>query len=125
MREGNSGDLEGATMNLTYAVDRLLEVGWLPQDDLDVEHLPDGRSFPSVLGVQRDFARAGLELSINHNLIFNCYRATWAPVGQPLDPGHAADDRHGTVVGACQREAAVYALAQLKAAQMEYQLTSV
>ncbi|HXR34778.1 MAG TPA: hypothetical protein VN754_02445 [Candidatus Binataceae bacterium] len=112
-------------MNLTYAVDRLLEVGWLPQDDPDVEHLPDGRSFPSILGVQREFARAGLELSIKHNLVFKCYRATWAPVGEPLDPGHAADERHGMVVGACEREAAVYALAQLRAAQMEYQLTTV
>jgi hypothetical protein len=109
-------------MNLTYAVDRLLEAGWLPQDDVDVEHLPDGRAFPSVLAIQREFARAGLELSIKHNLIFNCYRATWAPAGEPLDPSHAADDRHGTVVGACQKEAAVYALAQLKTAQAEHQL---
>jgi len=112
-------------MNLAYAVDRLLEVGWLAPDGLDVEHLPDGRAFPSILGVQREFSRAGLELSIKHNLIFNCYRATWAPVGEPLDPSHAADERHGTVVGACQREAAVYALAQLKSAQAEYQYTSV
>jgi hypothetical protein len=112
-------------MNLAYAVDRLLDVGWLYTGDLDVEHLPDGRPFPSVLGVQREFSKAGLELSIKHNLIFNCYRATWAPVGEPIDPSHAADERHGTVVGACQREAGVYALAQLKAAQAEYQLTSV
>jgi hypothetical protein len=112
-------------MNLTYAVDRLLEAGWLPQDDLDLEHLPDGRPYPSVLSVQREFSKAGLELSIKHNLIFNCYRATWAPAGEPLDPSHAADERHGTVVGACEREAAVYALAQLRAAQAEYQLASV
>jgi hypothetical protein len=108
-------------MNLTYAVDRLLEAGWLPQDDLDLEHLPDGRAFPSLLNVQREFSRAGLELSIKHNLIFNCYRATWAPAGEPLDPSHAADERHGTVVGACEREASVYALAQLRSAQAEYQ----
>jgi hypothetical protein len=110
-------------MNLTYAVDRLLEAGWLPVEGLDLERLPDGRPYPSVLAVQREFSRAGLELSIKHNLIFNCYRATWGPVGEPLDPKHAADDRHGTVVGACDREAAVYALAQLKNAQVEYQLT--
>lgn len=112
-------------MNLEYAVDRLLEVGWLPVDGLDVEHLPDGRAFPSILGVQREFSRAGLELSIKHNLIFNCYRATWAPAGEPIDPSHAADERHGTVVGACEREAGVYALAQLKSAQAENQLASV
>ena len=111
-------------MNLTYAVDRLLDAGWLPQDDLDIEHLPDGRAFPSTLAVQREFARAGLELSIKHNLIFNCYRATWAPVGEPLDPSHSADERHGTVVGACEKEAAVYALAQLRSTQAGFQLTS-
>jgi hypothetical protein len=103
-------------MNLTYAVDRLLEAGWFPEGDVDLEHLPDGRAFPSTLAVQREFSRAGMELSIKHNLIFNCYRATWAPAGEPIDPAHGEDDRHGTVVGACQREAAVYALAQLRAA---------
>jgi hypothetical protein len=109
-------------MNLTYAVDRLLDAGWMPLDQADLERLPDGRSYPSIFAVQREFSRAGLELSIKHNLIFNCYRATWAPAGEPLDPGHAADDRHGTVVGSCEREASVYALAQLRAAQREHQL---
>jgi hypothetical protein len=108
-------------MNLSYAVDRLVEVGWLCTDDSECDHLPDGRAFPSILAIQREFSRAGLELSIKHNLIFNCYRATWAPAGEPLDPSHAADERHGTVVGACEREAAVYAMAQLRAAQAEYQ----
>lgn len=106
-------------MNLTYAVDRLFEVGWLPGPSEGLERLPDGRRYPSVLAVQREFAQAGLELSIKHNLMFNCYRATWAPLGEALDPSHAADEVHGTVVGQCEREAAVYALAQLKAAQAE------
>jgi hypothetical protein len=112
-------------MNLTYAVERLLESGWTYLGDIDVEHLPDGRPFPSVLAVQREFARAGLELSIKQNLMFSCYRATWGPIGEPLDPSNAADARHGTVVGACEREAAVYALSQLRAAQFEYQLAGV
>jgi hypothetical protein len=116
--------LEGVEiMNLTYAVDRLLEAGWLPMQQDDLERLPDGRSYPSLFSVQREFSRAGLELSVKHNLIFNCYRATWAPVGEPLDPSHAADERHGTVVGSCEREAAVFALAQLKVAQAENHLT--
>ena len=109
-------------MTLDYAVDRLYQGGWVPDSMMETEKLEDGRRFPSVLAVQREFARAGLELAIKHNLIFNCYRATWAPVGEPLDPQHAADDRHGTVIGACEREAAVYALAQLREAQFEYQL---
>jgi len=111
-------------MNLTFAAERLYQTGWLPAGN-DLERLDDGRSFPSILSVQREFARAGLELAIKHNLMFNCYRATWAPVGEPLEDDHAADERHGTVVGTCQREAAVYALAQLREAQAERQLATV
>jgi hypothetical protein len=110
-------------MNLEFAVERLYDTGWSAIGEWDVDHLPDGRAFPSLLAAQRDFARAGLELSIKQNLMFNCYRATWAPVGEPLDERHAADECHGTVVGACPREAAVYALAQLRTAQAERQLS--
>jgi hypothetical protein len=106
-------------MNLEYAVERLYQTGWSTMGEWDLDHLPDGRAFPSLIAVQREFARAGLELSIKHNLIFNCYRATWAPVGEPLDDQHAADEVHGTVIGTCQREGAVYALAQLREAQAE------
>ncbi|HWE01703.1 MAG TPA: hypothetical protein VG326_04775 [Tepidisphaeraceae bacterium] len=109
-------------MKLTYAVERLLDTGWVAGIEGDLERLPDGRSYPSVLSVQREFSYAGLELSIKQNLIFGCYRATWAPVGEPLDPSAQTDDRHGTVVGDCEREAAVYALAHLRAAQVEHQL---
>lgn len=112
-------------MNLTYAVDRLYEVGWLPGRDMDLERLPDGRRYPTVLAVQREFARAGLELAIKQNLIFKCYRATWAPAGEALEEGHATDERHGTVVANCEREAGVYALAQLRQAQVERQFMTV
>ena len=112
-------------MNLNYAVERLYETGWNPSTGGDFDRLPDGRRFPSVLAVQREFARAGLELRIKHNIMFSCYRSTWAPIGEPLDDSHAADEKHGTVVGACEREAAVYALAQLREAQLEKQLATV
>ena len=110
-------------MNLVYAVERLLDSGWCPGDE-DLERLPDGRPFPSVLAVQREFAREGLELSIKHNLVFGCYRAGWAPLGEEAEAGQT-DNRHGTVIGACEREAAVYALAQLREAQVERQLETV
>ncbi|HEX8524256.1 MAG TPA: hypothetical protein VF669_18520 [Tepidisphaeraceae bacterium] len=112
-------------MNLEFAVERLYETGWKPLSSLDLDRLSDGRQFPSVLAVQREFSRAGLELAIKHNLMFNCYRATWGPIGEPLEETHATDERHGTVIGACQREAAVYALAQLREAQLEKQLETV
>ncbi len=101
-------------MNLDYAVDRLYEAGWLPNADAATERLPDGRWYPSLAAIQREFTKAGLQLSIKHNIMFNCYRATWAPNGERLDADHSADERHGTVVGSCEREAAVYALAQLR-----------
>jgi hypothetical protein len=101
-------------MNLDYAVDRLYDAGWLPNSDTAVERLPDGRWFPTLAAIEREFTAAGLQLSIKHNIMFNCYRATWAPTGERLDVDHIADERHGTVVGSCQREAAVYALAQLR-----------
>ncbi|HET6248473.1 MAG TPA: hypothetical protein VFE47_12295 [Tepidisphaeraceae bacterium] len=111
-------------MQLAFAVERLLDTGWTADPEMELERLPDGRRFPSVLAVQREFSRAGLELAIKQNLMFGCYRATWAPVGEPLDPAAATDERHGTVVGSCEREAAVYSLAQLRNAQMEYQFAN-
>ena len=112
-------------MNLTYAVDRLVDTGWSPDSSLDLDTLPDGRRFPSVMAVQQIFARAGLELRIKHNLMFSCYRATWAPIGEALDDEHLADERHGTVIGSCEREAAVYAMAQLRTAVRERELALV
>jgi hypothetical protein len=115
-------------MNLEYAVDRLYQTGWtasLCAKASDYERLPDGRRFPSVATVQREFARAGLELSIKHTPKFNCYRSAWAPAGEIMTESRDADARHGTVIGACEREAAVYALAQLREAQAEAQLATV
>jgi hypothetical protein len=97
-------------MSLIYAVDRLYEVGWEPEGEEELERLPGGRRFPSVLAIQAEFARAGAELGIKYNVMFNCYRATWT-----CGAGSGPQDR-GTVVGACEREAAVYALAQFRAA---------
>jgi hypothetical protein len=113
-------------MSLEYAVDRLYEMGWLPAETsgqaADLERLSDGRRYPALFAVQQQFSRAGLKLAIKPNLIFGCYQATWCPGDESADPGHEADDRHGTVVGACEREAAVYALAQLMQTQAEVQM---
>jgi hypothetical protein len=109
--------------HLEYAVERLFDTGWCPGDEA-LERLPDGRQYPSVLSVQREFARYGLELSIKHNLVFGCYRASWAPAGETHAIGQT-DESHGTVIGSCEREAAVYALAQLRLALAERQLETV
>ena len=104
-------------MNLTFAVERLLETGWSAAGEPNLERLPDGRPFPGVAAVRREFESAGLKLELKQNFMFNCCRATWAPRGERPDPDHAEDDRHGTVVGSCEKEASVYALAQLRLAE--------
>src|SRR3954452_8469398 len=99
-------------MNLDYAVDRLYESGWSPVFGPDqYESLPDGRRFPGMESIYREFEHAGLKLNIKHNLVFNTHRATWAPMSEPND-GAANHDpaRYGTVIGSSDREAAVYAL---------------
>jgi hypothetical protein len=114
-------------MNLAYAVERLLDTGWSAEefDRTDLERLPDGRPYPAPAAVRREFAGAGLDLSLKQNFMFNCCRATWAPAGEHVDPDHAEDERHGTVVGSCEKEAAVYALAQLRASTADRQLAAV
>ena len=102
-------------MNLDYAIDRLYETGWTPGMEGDMEAGPDGRQFPNVESIKGEFGREGLDLQIKHNQIFKCFRATWGPQGEKLDPARTADARHGTVIGSCEREAAVFALAQLRA----------
>jgi hypothetical protein len=92
-------------MTIDFAVERLYEAGWEPSFNAEMEVLPDGRKVPALVAVQREFAQAGLDLSIKQNLIFGCYRATWAH----------GDQFEGTVVGDSELEAAVYALAQLRA----------
>ena len=99
-------------MNLEYSVDKLYETGWQPDSPPKnggtapgLERIPDGRLYPTVLKIQEIFAAAGFELAIRYVQLFDCYRAVWTD-----RTGAAA----GAVVGSDDREAAVYALAQLR-----------
>jgi hypothetical protein len=106
-------------MTINYAVDRLYETGWLPSADMELERLPNGLRYPTVATVEREFKQAGLELSITPHLMFGCCRAEWSPKS-----GHPqADELTGTVVGSCDREAAVYALAKLREQQVDLRLS--
>lgn len=102
-------------MTIDFAVDRLYEAGWNPSLQMEIEELPDGRKVPSLSAVRREFAQSGLELTIKQNLIFGCYRAAWSCSGQVM----------GTVVGDSEMEAAVYALAQLRASRAGQGLAAV
>jgi hypothetical protein len=98
-------------MNLEFSVDKLYESGWQAEMGSDnslpagLERLPDGRLYPSVLKIQQIFASHGCELAIRYVQLFECFRASWTDrSGSPA----------GAVVGSDEREAAVYALAQLR-----------
>ncbi len=92
-------------MTLDFSVDKLYETGWHADDAEGCDRLPDGRLFPSVMKVQAAFAAAGYELAIRYVQLFDCYRAVWTD---------SAGNACGAVVGSDEREAAVYALAQLR-----------
>lgn len=102
-------------MTINYAVDRLYQTGWLPSNENDLERLSNGLRYPTVAAVGRAFKEAGLELAIRPQLKFRCCRADWTPAaGNPR-----AEELTGTVVGSCEAEAAVYALAKLREQQFE------
>jgi hypothetical protein len=109
-------------MNLEFSVDKLYETGWLPDPAPDsppsagLERLPDGRLYPSLLKVHEMFAKAGYELAIRYVQLFDCYRAVWTD-----RTGAAA----GAVVGSDEREAAVYALAQLRTSSASSEMTKI
>ncbi len=103
-------------MSIAVAVDRLYQGGWLPDGQFELDRLPSGLSFPTVEAVRRIFADAGLRLLLKQNLMFKCHRAEWAPVSSAVGEIAGPEDTCGAVVGNCEREAAVYALAQYRKA---------
>lgn len=94
-------------MSLDFALDRLYSTGWSDLDSSGCEHHTDGRAYPSLARVSAEFARAGYALNVGCVEPFEVFRASWAD----------ADGRSsGAVVGSTALEAAVYALAQMRAA---------
>lgn len=91
-------------MGLNFALDELYASGWSTLDSAGCEFL-EGRQYPGVPRVQREFASAGFVLSLRRVELFDCFRAEWR-----TESGEAA----GAVVGQSETEAAVYALAQMR-----------
>ena len=92
-------------MGLEFALDELYATGWSDLDSTGCSHIADGRAFPRAERVKAEFAAAGVDLTIERMEAFNCHRAHWKDV----ESGHPR-----AVVGHCEAEAAVYALAQLR-----------
>ncbi|MGD9692515.1 MAG: hypothetical protein AB7G17_10880 [Phycisphaerales bacterium] len=97
-------------MGLDVAIDELVRTGWSGSDPRGCEHSPStGRVFPGVARVENEFRSAGFTLRLRHLGAFDCWRAEWADAG-----GNPA----GAVVGSTREEAAVYALARVRAASV-------
>jgi hypothetical protein len=92
-------------MGLDFAIDELYATHWTPLDTSGCTHHTDGRAYPSIDRIKREFAGAGFTVSLRHVQLFDCYRAEWRDAsGSPA----------GAVVGRTEPEAAVYALSQLR-----------
>ncbi len=91
-------------MGLDFAIDELMSTGWTALDTTGCQR-SGARPYPTVVRVSDEFRGAGLEFTVRHVQLFDCYRAEWR------DPSGQAS---GAVVGQTEAEAAVYALAQLR-----------
>jgi hypothetical protein len=107
-------------MTINFAVDRLYETGWLPEEGMELERLPNGLRYPTVAAIEKRFKESGLKLSITPHLMFGCCRAEWTAIAEHPQ----ADELKGTVVGSCEREAAVYALATLREQLVDLRLAA-
>ncbi|MDX2115713.1 MAG: hypothetical protein SFZ24_08865 [Planctomycetota bacterium] len=92
-------------MGLTFAIEELYATGWSTLESTGCEFDADGRLYPTVARIAREFADAGYALQIRRIDLFDCCRAEWrAPSGEAS----------GAVVGQSEAEAAVYALAHFR-----------
>ena len=96
-------------MGLNFAIEQLFATGWSALDTTGCE-FHQGRCYPGLGRVMREFAGANADLSIRKIDLFDCYRAEWRDTSGP--PGNAL----GGVVGHTETEAAVYALAMFRRA---------
>jgi len=94
-------------MGIDFAIDELYAAGWSALDTTECEYHDDGRAFPTIERVRKEFVARGSTLETRHVQLFDCYRAEWIA---PIDGG--PDAAAGAVVGHTESEAAVYALSQ-------------
>lgn len=92
-------------MGLDFAIEELYASGWSTLDSTGCGCALDGRLYPTVERVRKEFEEGGLMLTIRRIDLFDCCRAEWRTLS-----GEAV----GAVVGATEAEAAVYALAHMR-----------
>ena len=89
-------------MGLEYAIDELYSSGWGTLDTTGCQFGPDGRVFPGMERIAREFRQDVCELEIMEVPEFGCFCAEWLQNGE----------KAGSVVSETAHEAAVYALAR-------------
>ncbi len=92
-------------MGLDFAIDELYASGWNDLDSSECSHHVDGRAFPTIERVKREFRASGYALQVRHFQLFDCYRAEWVD---------GAGVTQGAIMGQSELEAAVYALSQFR-----------
>lgn len=91
-------------MGLDFAIDELYATGWAALDTSGcTSH--NGRLFPGIDRIRREFEEAGCSLTLRAIQLFDCCRAEWSDASGAIE---------GAVVGRTDAEAAVYALSQLR-----------
>lgn len=98
-------------MGLNFALDELHATGWCELDSAGCSYDTDGRTYPTVERVRREFESSGFDFTIERIEEFRCHRAEWCDRG-PVVPNEERE--HGAVVGHSEAEAAVFALAQFR-----------
>ena len=68
---------DGFSMGLNYAIDKLYATGWTPGIGGVHERAADGRPYPSVAQIEKEFAAAGQSLSLNFIEKYGVFRAEW------------------------------------------------
>lgn len=96
-------------MGLNFAIDELYATGWSALNTAGCEYDADGRAFPNLDRIAREFAEQGFEFTIRHVQIFDCHRAEWRTASEG-----ASGQALGGVVGQTPIEAAVFALSRLR-----------
>lgn len=105
-------------MGLNFAIDELYATGWTALNTAGCEYDADGRAYPNLDRIAREFAEHGFEFTIRHVQIFDCHRAEWRDAQASANAGgvepNVVGGVVGGVVGQSPIEAAVFALSRFR-----------
>ncbi len=89
-------------MGIEFAIDELYSSGWSTLDTTGCQFGPDGRVYPGMARIEREFRADGHDIAIAEVPEFGCFCAEWT----------ADEEKVGSVVSETAHEAAIFALAR-------------